>query len=73
MLFLGNRILEGGEAVKVGQLLLPGHGVVHLLLERVNAIPGDFLIRFMTSHPKDATLKLFRAMAECRKVAPVLP
>ena len=42
------------------------------LLERVNAIPGDFLIRFMTSHPKDATLKLFRAMAECRKVAPVL-
>ncbi len=42
------------------------------LLERVNAIPGDFLIRFMTSHPKDATLKLFQAMAECRKVAPVL-
>ena len=42
------------------------------LLERVDAIPGDFLIRFMTSHPKDATLKLFQAMAECRKVAPVL-
>ena len=42
------------------------------LLEQVNAIPGDFLIRFMTSHPKDATLKLFETMARCEKVAPVL-
>ena len=43
------------------------------LLERVNAVPGDFLIRFMTSHPKDATQKLFETMARCEKVAPVLP
>ncbi len=42
------------------------------LLEAVNAIPGEFLIRFMTSHPKDATQKLFAAMARCEKVAPVL-
>ena len=42
------------------------------LLEKVNAIPGDFLIRFMTSHPKDATHKLFETMARCEKVAPVL-
>ena len=42
------------------------------LLERVNAVPGDFLIRFMTSHPKDATQKLFETMARCEKVAPVL-
>ncbi|MCI9311212.1 MAG: tRNA (N6-isopentenyl adenosine(37)-C2)-methylthiotransferase MiaB, partial [Lawsonibacter sp.] len=42
------------------------------LLEQVNAIPGDFLIRFMTSHPKDATQKLFETMARCKKVAPVL-
>ena len=42
------------------------------LLERVNAIPGEFLIRFMTSHPKDATQKLFETMAQCEKVAPVL-
>ena len=42
------------------------------LLEEVNAIPGDFLIRFMTSHPKDATQKLFETMARCEKVAPVL-
>ena len=29
-------------------------------------------IRFMTSHPKDATQKLFETMAACEKVAPVL-
>ena len=39
------------------------------LLRMVNDIPGDFLIRFMTSHPKDATEKLFRTMAECEKCA----
>ena len=37
------------------------------LLKMVNAIPGKFVIRFMTSHPKDATEKLFRTMAECEK------
>ena len=40
------------------------------LLRLVNAVPGDFRIRFMTSHPKDATEKLFRTMAECEKCAP---
>ena len=42
------------------------------LLKAVNDIPGEFLIRFMTSHPKDATQKLFETMAACEKVAPVL-
>ncbi len=42
------------------------------LLTRINAVPGDFLIRFMTSHPKDATEKLLDAMAACEKVAPHL-
>ena len=42
------------------------------LLEQVNAIPGEFLIRFMTSHPKDASQKLFETMARCDKVAPQL-
>ena len=37
------------------------------LLRMVNDIPGAFRIRFMTSHPKDATEKLFRTMAECEK------
>lgn len=39
------------------------------LLRMVNEIPGDFVIRFMTSHPKDATEKLFRTIAECKKCA----
>ena len=39
------------------------------LLRMVAEIPGDFVLRFMTSHPKDATEKLFRTMAECEKCA----
>ena len=39
------------------------------LICMINDIPGEFLIRFMTSHPKDATEKLFRTMAECEKCA----
>ena len=39
------------------------------LIRMINDIPGDFLIRFMTSHPKDATEKLFQTMAECEKCA----
>ena len=39
------------------------------LLRRINAIPGDFIIRFMTSHPKDATPELFEAIAACGKVS----
>ncbi len=39
------------------------------LLAMINDIPGDFLIRFMTSHPKDATEKLFVTMARCEKCA----
>ena len=39
------------------------------LISMINDIPGDFLIRFMTSHPKDATEKLFKTMAECEKCA----
>jgi tRNA-2-methylthio-N6-dimethylallyladenosine synthase len=42
------------------------------LLEMASEIPGDFLLRFMTSHPKDATERLFDVMAKCDKVAPVI-
>ena len=44
-------------------------GIDSDLLRRLNAVPGDFWLRFMTSHPKDASPKLFSAMAECGKVA----
>ena len=47
-----------------------GHGVdFPELLRRINAIEGDFLIRFMTSHPKDATHELFDTIAQCEKVS----
>lgn len=42
------------------------------LLAAANDVPGDFLLRFMTSHPKDASQKLFETMARCEKVAPGL-
>ena len=42
------------------------------LLAQINDIPGDFLVRFMTSHPKDASQKLFETMARCDKAAPQL-
>lgn len=38
------------------------------LLRRINNIEGDFRIRFMTSHPKDATKELIDTIAECDKV-----
>ena len=39
------------------------------LLARIAALPGDFWLRFMTSHPKDATKKLFDTMAASPKIA----
>lgn len=39
------------------------------LLSMLNDLPGEFRIRFMTSHPKDATRKLIDTMANCDKVA----
>ena len=39
------------------------------LLRRINAIEGDFVIRFMTSHPRDATPRLFDTIAACEKVS----
>jgi len=37
------------------------------LIRMVNAITGEFWIRFWTSHPKDMTDKLIKAIAECPK------
>ena len=39
------------------------------LLAAIAEIPGDFLIRFMTSHPRDAGKKLFDTMAKYDKIA----
>lgn len=42
------------------------------LLAAVDAIPGDYWLRFMSSQPKDATEKLFDTMARCTHVAKCL-
>ena len=39
------------------------------LLKEIAEIPGEFLIRFMTSHPRDAGKKLFDTMASSPKIA----
>ncbi len=39
------------------------------LLKLINVIPGNFWIRFLTSHPKDMTEELIKTVAECEKCA----
>ena len=39
------------------------------LLAAIAQLPGEFLIRFMTSHPRDASEKLFDTMAKYDKIA----
>ena len=39
------------------------------LLELIAQLPGEFLIRFMTSHPRDASEELFDTMAKYDKIA----
>jgi len=42
------------------------------LLRRLDSYGGEYRIRFMTSHPKDASDKLFNTMAESRHIAKCL-
>lgn len=51
---------------------LPGEIDFAGLLEQLSQVEGDFLIRFMTSNPKDATIRLFDVMAKYPKIAPHL-
>ncbi|MDP2741222.1 MAG: tRNA (N6-isopentenyl adenosine(37)-C2)-methylthiotransferase MiaB [bacterium] len=37
------------------------------LLKLINAIPGNFWIRFTSSHPKDFSEELIKTMANCKK------
>ena len=39
------------------------------LLRRIDALEGDFTVRFMTSHPKDATKELIDTIAASRHIA----
>lgn len=39
------------------------------LMAQISELPGEFVLRFMTSHPKDASRKLFDTMASHEKIA----
>ena len=60
--------LLGQNVNSYGKDLGEGFDFADLLAE-IAQIPGDFLIRFMTSHPRDASEKLFDTMAKYPKIA----
>ena len=60
--------LLGQNVNSYGKDLDEGKDFADLLAE-IAAIDGDFLIRFMTSHPRDASHKLFDTMAASPKIA----
>ena len=60
--------LLGQNVNSYGKDLGTGYDFADLLTD-LDKIDGDYLLRFMSSQPKDATYKLFDAMAGCRHVA----
>jgi len=42
------------------------------LLSKIDKLPGNYRLRFMTSHPKDLSAELIRVMANGRHIAPHL-
>ncbi len=39
-----------------------------MLLKKINALPGNFQLSFLTSHPKDMSNKLIETIAKCKKI-----
>lgn len=62
IMLLGQNVNSYGKDLKNG-ISFPE------LLRELNKINGDFIIRFMSSHPKDASHELIDAIFECDKVA----
>jgi tRNA-2-methylthio-N6-dimethylallyladenosine synthase len=62
IMLLGQNVNSYGNDLKDG-LTFPQ------LLRRLNEIEGDFIIRFMSSHPKDASNELIDAIFDCEKAA----
>ena len=60
--------LLGQNVNSYGKDLGTGYDFADLLTD-LDKIEGDYLLRFMSSQPKDASHKLFDAMAGCRHVA----
>lgn len=63
--------LLGQNVNSYGKGLYEGYGFPELL-EEIASLDGDFTLRFMTSHPKDATERLIDVMAQNEKIAPQL-
>ncbi|WP_243208509.1 tRNA (N6-isopentenyl adenosine(37)-C2)-methylthiotransferase MiaB [Oscillibacter hominis] len=61
--------LLGQNVNSYGRDLGTGMDFADLLARIDGEVEGDYLIRFMSSHPKDATPKLFDTMARCPHVA----
>lgn len=70
-------LVQGGyrEIMLLGQNVnsygndLGGETSFPQLLRELDKIEGDFVIRFMSSHPKDASKELIDAIFDCEKVA----
>lgn len=62
IMLLGQNVNSYGNDIEGGMTFAE-------LLRRLNEIEGDFWIRFMSSHPKDAGKDLLDAILECDKVA----
>ena len=74
-------ICEVGNLIKRGykEIWLLGQNVnsynsisFSQLLKKINDIPGEFWIRFTSSHPKDFSDELIEVMADCKKVTEYL-
>ena len=67
-------MIEGGcrEITLLGQNVNSYRGDCDFaeLLRRICRLPGDFTVRFMTSHPKDVPNELIRVVGEESKIAP---
>lgn len=59
---LGQNVNSYGRGVE-GELNFAG------LLERLSSVKGEYLIRFMTSHPKDASRELIDVIAENKNIS----
>lgn len=62
IMLLGQNVNSYGNGLE-GEITFPE------LLRKLNALEGDFIIRFMSSHPKDASDELIDAIFGCEKVA----
>ncbi len=65
------RLIEKGykEIILLGQNVNSYQYGFAELLKQINSLSGDFVIKFLTNHPKDMSDKLIDMIAKCNKVA----